>query len=696
VGGVRKDGGMALDPTNPFARPSTLPFGLPDFALIADEHYQPAIEAGMAEQLAELDAIATDSGAPTLASVIEAWERSGELLSRSLSAFYTKQPADTNAVLDEVDEAIAPKLAAFSDAIYLDRRLYDRLVALRDRVELGEVSLDEQSAYWLKRKLEAFERAGVNLDPASQERLRALNGRIAELQSAFGRVSLAGRNAAAVVVDDVAELDGLSEAEIESARQVAAERGLDGWVIEVTNTTGQRPLDVLTHRGLRSRLHQAAVGRGLGGEHDTRAIIVELVRLRAERATLLGYATHADYTAADGCAGSARAVRELLDQLAAPAVRNARAEADDMAPLWSQLEPGEVFAAEDWQFVSERLRSQRYDLDESALRPYLELERVLRRGVFAAATGLYGITFTERGDLRGYHPEVRVFEVAEADGTPIGLFLGDFYARPRKQGGAWRNNLVDQNHLLGQLPVVTNNANLVKPPAGQPTVMSWDDVITLFHEFGHALHGLLSDVRYRSQSGTETPRDFVEFPSQVNEMWALEPSLLADYAVHHATGEPMPAAWVETLRTSTLYGQGYKTTEYLGAALLDHVWHSTALDELPTKPEQVEAFEAAALASAGVDYPLVPPRYRSGYFRHAFEGGYDAGYYAYIWSEVMDADASAFMLANGGLTRENGERYRRRLLARGGSIDAMAAYRDYRGGDPDVTFLLRRRGLHEE
>jgi peptidyl-dipeptidase Dcp len=694
VGGVRKDGRMALDPTNPFSRPSTLPYGLPDFSVIADEHYQPAIEAGMAEQLAELEAIATDSGAPSIASVIEAWECSGQLLSRALSAFYTKQPADTNAVLDEVDEAIAPKLAAFSDAIFLDRRLYDRLVALRDRVGLGEVSLDEQSAFWLKRKLEAFERAGVNLDAGSQARLRALNGRIAELQSAFGRVCLAGRNAAAVLVDDDAELDGLSPAEIEAARQLAADRGLDGWVIEIINTTGQRPLDVLTHRGLRSRIHQAAVGRGLGGEHDTRAIIVELARLRAERATLLGFATHADYAAADGCAGSAQAVRALLDRLVVPAVRNARAEAEDLASLWAQLAPGQTFAAEDWQFTSERLRAERYSLDESALRPYLELERVLRQGVFAAATGLYGITFTERADLHGYHPEVRVFEVAEADGTPIGLFLGDFYARPSKQGGAWMNNLVDQNHLLGQLPVVTNNSNLVKPPVGQPTLMSWDDVITLFHEFGHALHGLLSDVRYRSQSGTETPRDFVEFPSQVNELWALEPSLLAAYAVHHATGESLPEAWAQTLRTSTLYGQGYKTTEYLGAALLDHVWHSTPLVDLPTEPEQVEAFEAAALAAVGVDYPLVPPRYRSGYFRHAFEGGYDAGYYAYIWSEVMDADTSAFMLANGGLTRENGERYRRRLLARGGSIDSMQAYRDYRSADPAVSHLLRRRGLN--
>ncbi|PKQ31497.1 MAG: peptidase M3 [Actinobacteria bacterium HGW-Actinobacteria-2] len=684
---------MPLDHTNPLARPSTLPFGLPDFAQISDEHYLPAIEAGMAEQLAELDAIATDPEPPSLANVIEAWERSGELLTRSLQAFYAVQLADTNDVLDAVEAAVAPALAAHSDAIYLDRRLFVRLSGLAERVQAGEVTLDEQSAHWLTDKISDFIRAGVNVDESAQQRLREVNGRIAEVQSAFGRTALAGRNAAAVLVKDVAELDGLSAEEIDGARELAAARGLDGWLIEISNTTGQRSLDLLTNRAVRERIYRASVGRGLSGEHDTRAMIVELARLRAERATLLGFVNHADYAASDGCAGSAEAVNALLSRLAAPAVRNARAEAAELAEVWQRLSPDTEFAAWDWQFVSERLRGERYALDEAALRPYLELERVLHAGVFAAATGLYGITFTERDDLRGYHDEVRVFEVREADGSPIGLFLADFFTRPSKQGGAWMNNLVDQNHLLGQRPVVMNNSNLVKPSPGQPALMTWDDVITLFHEFGHALHGLLSDTKYRSQSGTETPQDFVEFPSQVNELWALEPSLLAAYAVHHATGEPMPAAWVETLRSSTLYGQGYKTTEYLGAALLDQAWHTTPLADLPTDPARVEEFEVRALAEAGLGFGLVPPRYRSGYFRHTFEGGYDGRYYAYIWSEVMDADASAFMLTNGGLTRENGERYRRRLLARGGSIDAMAAYRDYRGADPDVRHLLRRRGL---
>ncbi len=686
---------MSLDASNPFLHPSTLAFELPDFAAIRDEHYQPAIEAGMADQLTELAAIATDPEPASVANVVEAWESSGRLLGRALNAFYSKQPADTNDQLDAVEAAIAPQLAAHSDAIYLDRALYDRVAALARRVEAGELELDPQSAYWLERRLLAFERAGVNLPEADQERLRALNHRIAELQSTFGREALAGLNAAAVLVTDEAELDGLSEAEIAGARERASEQGHeDGWLIELDHTSGQRPLDVLRNRGLRERIHRAAVTRGFGGEHDTRPLVLELARLRAERAALLGFPNHAAYVAADACARTGQAVWDLLTRLAPAAVANARAEAAEMEPVWRTLEPTAPFEAWDWQYVSELLRTERYSLDAGLLRPYLELERVLKDGVFAAANGLYGITFAERHDLVGYNDEVRVFDVQEADGTPIGLFVADFYTRPGKQGGAWMNNLVDQNHLLDQRPVVINNSNLIKPPAGQPTLMTWDDVITLFHEFGHALHGLLSDTRYVSQSGAQTPRDFVEYPSQVNEMWALDPELLPRYAVHHETGEPMPPEWIETLRGSTLFQQGFKTTEYLGAALLDQLWHTTPLEELPTEPEQVEDFERTGLARVGVDFALVPPRYRSTYFRHTFEGGYDAGYYSYIWSEVLDADTAAFITANGGLTRENGERFRRHLLARGGSVDPMDSFRDYRGQDPDLRHLLERRGLN--
>jgi len=685
---------MTLDPGNPFAARSTLPFELPDFTAIETAHLQPAIEAGMVSQLEALAAIAADPEPPTAANVIEAWEATGEVLGRAVLVLYTLKWADTNDGINAVEEAVAPALARHSDAIFLDQALYRRVLALAARAASGAVVLDEQESYWLDRARLAFERSGVALPEADQERLRALNTRIAEQQSAFSRLAADGLNAGAVWVADAAELDGLSQAEVEAARELAAGRDRpDAWLVELDNTSGQRPLDVLRDRGLRERLHRAATTRGLAGEYDTRPLVVELARLRAERAALLGFANHADYVAADGCARSAAAVWERLVPLVPAVMRNLDAEAAEIAEVQQRLDPGATLQPWDWQFYSELVREERYALDAGALRPYLELEHVLHDGVFAAATGLYGITFHPRPELVGYHPEVRVWEVREADGTPIGLFCGDFYTRASKNGGAWMNNLVDQNHLLGQLPVVGNNSNLVKPPAGQPSLMTWDDVITLFHEFGHTLHGLLSDTRYPSKSGTNTPRDFVEYPSQVNEMWATDPDLLRGYAVHHETGEPMPAAWVGTLVESTQFQQGFKTAEYLAAALLDQVWHTTPLAELPTEPQEVEAFEAAALATVGLASPLVPPRYRSTYFRHTFEGGYDAGYYSYIWSEVMDADTAAWIRATGGLTRENGERFRRRLLARGGSIDAMDAYRDYRGQDPDLRHLLERRGL---
>ena len=679
---------------NPLATRSTLPYELPDFAVLRPEHYLPAFTEGMAEQLTELAAIAADPEPPAQANVIDAWEATGQLLSRAALAFFTQKWADTNDELSAIDEQVAPLLAAHSDAIFLDPALYRRVVALADRVAAGETELDDAASYWLEKTRQRFERSGIALPEADQQRLRELNGRLAELQSKFGRLALAGMNAAAVWVTDAAELDGLSPAEVQAARELAAERGRpEAWLIEIENTTGQRPLDVLTNRTLRRRIHESAISKGLGGEHDTRGVLLELAWLRAERASLLGFANHADYVAADACAKTAAAIWERLTGLVPALAENVAAEAAELDAVLQRLEPGATLEPWDWQYLSEIVRAERYSLDASALRPYLEVERVLHDGVFAAATGLYGITFHERDDLVPYHPEARVFEVREADGAPIGLFLADFFTRASKQGGAWMNNIVDQNHLLDQLPVVVNNSNLVKPPAGEPALMSWDDVITLFHEFGHSLHGLLSDTRYPSQSGTETPRDFVEYPSQVNEMWALEPSLLANYAAHVETGEPIPAEWVATLIGSTLFQQGFKTAEYLAAALLDQVWHTTPLADLPDDPEQVEAFEQAALAKVGLDLPLVPPRYRSSYFRHTFEGGYDAGYYSYIWSEVLDADTAAWIRATGGLTRENGERYRRRLLARGGSRDAMDTYRDYRGQDPDLKHLLERRGL---
>jgi peptidyl-dipeptidase Dcp len=689
---------MPLDPTNPFASRSTLPFELPDFTAIRTEHYQPAIEAGMAEQLAELAAVATNTELPTAANVIESWEASGQLFTRALKAFQAKQLADTDDALDAIDAALAPQLAAHADAIRLDRALYDRVVALAARRDAGDIVLDPQEAFWLQRTLLAFERAGVNLGESDQVTVRAVNTRIAELQSLFARELLAGRIAGAVLVADVDELGGLSDLEVEGARERAADRGYDtGWLIDLGNPTAQPVLSTLGDRGLRERIHRASVGRGLSGEHDTRALVVELARCRAQRAALLGFDHHGAYVATDGCAGTSAAVWELLTGLAREAVANARAEAVDMEPVWRRIEPEAPMAPWDWAYVSELLRTERYALDDSQLRPYLELERVLDSGVFEAATLLYGITFCQRSDLVGYNPGVRVFEVNEADGTPIGLFLADLHTRPGKSGGgggAWCDTLVDQNHLLGQRAVVIINLNLAEPPTGQPTLMSWGDVITLFHEFGHALHSLLSQTRYRSKSGAETPRDFVEYPSQVNEIWALDATLLPNFAIHYATGEPMPTTWVDTLRSSALFNQGFTTTEKVAASLLDQVWHCTPLDELPTDADQVPEFEAAALARVGLDFDLVPPRYRSTYFGHVFGvWGYDAGFYSYLWSDVLAADTAAFFADNGGLSRDAGERFRRRLLAHGGSIDVMGAYRDYRGQDPDLTHLLERLGL---
>ncbi len=688
---------MSLDPANPFARPSTLPYQLTPWAEVRPEHYLPAVEAGIAERLADLQAIADEPAPATVENVIEAWEASGQLLSRALGAFWTVQPADTTDELDAIDAEISPMMARYGDSIYLNGGLYRRVSALNDRVVAGEVEAADQARYWLETHLRDFVRAGVGLPDADQDRLRELNAKLAELTSAFGRTALAGSNAAAVLVSDEAQLAGVSEATKAGARAAAESRGLDGWLLELDSCTPQAVLTEVADRDLRRRIHEASVGRGWSGEHDTRALLVEIARLRAERATLLGFPHHAEYVAADACAKSSAAVHQMLGRLVPAAVRNARAEASDLEELQDETDradsPRTPLEPWDWEFLAEKLKARRYSFDSALLRPYLELERVLREGVFAAATGLFGITFAERDDLAGYNDQVRVFEVFDADGSGLGLFVADYYTRAGKQGGAWMNNIVDQNHLLGQSPVVVNNLNIAKPPAGQPTLLTWDEVRTLFHEFGHALHGLLSDVRYPSQSGTATPRDFVEFPSQVNEMWALDAGLLPRYAVHHETGEPIPAEWIDALKRAELFNQGWATTEMLGASLLDQAWHATRLEELPSDPAGVEDFEAHALAAAGVDYPLAPTRYRSTYFKHIFEGGYAAGYYSYLWSEVLDADTGAWFLANGGLTRANGQRYRERLLGRGGSVDAMDAYRDFRGSDPEISHLLKRRGL---
>ncbi|MBD7917043.1 M3 family metallopeptidase [Cellulomonas sp. Sa3CUA2] len=686
---------LPLAASNPFARASDLPYGLPDFRELGEEHYLPALLAGMAEQRAEVEAIATDPADPTVENTLEALERSGRLLHRAASAFYVQSGAESTPGLQDVEEQVAPLLAEHSDAIWLDARLHARVEALAARVADDGAELAPDTAWLLHRTRTRFARAGVGLGEADQQRLRAINAEITTLDAAFGRLLLAGANAAAVLVTDEAELDGLPDDARDAAAQAAAARGHEGaWLIELQLPTQQSVLSLLRDRGLRERVMTASTTRGAtGDEHDTRSTLLGLVRLRAERARLLGFEHHAAYVAADATAGSAQAVEEMLTRLAPAAVANARAEAADLEHALQADHPGASLEPWDWSYYAGRVRQERRALDEAELRPYLELERVLADGVFLAANRLYGLTFAERHDLVGYHPDVRVFEVFDADGSGLGLFLGDWWTRPAKRGGAWMNSLVDQSALLGEAPVVVNNLNVPQPPAGQPTLLTWDEVITLFHEFGHALHGLLSAVRYPSQSGTSVPRDFVEYPSQVNEMWALHPEVIRSYAVHHETGEPMPEQWIETLIASQQDGEGFATTEYLAAALLDQAWYRLAPQDVPTAPEQVEEFEARALRDAGVDLRTVPPRYRTTYFNHIFGSGYSAGYYAYIWSEVLDADTVDWFAENGGLRRENGDVFRARLLGRGGSIDPLQAFRDLRGRDPHIEPLLVRRGL---
>ncbi|WP_159794630.1 M3 family metallopeptidase [Puerhibacterium puerhi] len=689
-----------LDPANPFATPSPLPYGLPDYAAVREEHYEPAILAGMAQQRAEVEAIATDPAPPTVANTLEALERSGRLLDRALRAFGNQLSADATPGLEDLQERLAPRLAAHDDALAMDARLYSRARALADAAAAGDLALDTDTAYLLERLLTRMRRAGVELGAADQERLRALNARLTTLEAQFGRRLLAGANAAAVLVTDRAELAGLPEDAVAGAAAAAAARGHEGaWLLELQLPTRQGVLASLRSRDLRERVQRASEQRGVGGEHDTRGIVLEIARLRAERARLLGYPHHAAYVAEDATARTADAVAQMLERLAPAAVANARAEASELQALLRATEgEGAELRASDWAYLSEQVRQARFALDDAALRPYLELERVLRDGVFEAARRLFGISLAERTDLVGYHPDVRVFEVFDSPepGEPsqgIGLFLGDWYTRESKRGGAWMNALVDQSHLLGERPVVVNNLNVVKPPAGEPTLLTWDEVTTVFHEFGHALHGLLSDVRYPTQSGTAVPRDFVEYPSQVNEMWAWEPQVLRGFAVHHRTGEPMPEQWVETMLASRQWGEGFATTEYLAAALLDQAWHRLAPEEVPTSVDDVLPFEQAALEAAGVAYAPVPPRYRTTYYNHVWGSGYAAGYYSYIWSEVLDADTGEWYRERGGLARANGEEFRRRLLARGGSQDPMTSFRELRGRDPEITPLLTRRGL---
>jgi peptidyl-dipeptidase Dcp len=678
------------DSSNPFLTPSTLPYQLPPFADILDEHYEPAFERGFEEQLAEVRAITSNPDAPTFENTLLALESSGQTLQRVAEVFFNKSSADSTDFTNELEERLAPRLAAHQDAITLNPALYERISDLHDRID--RLGLDDEGRYLVHRYFTEFTLAGAGLDEEGRQRLTEYNSRLSTLTTRFEKNLLADTNELAVVVDDVTELDGLDAGEISAAAQAARDRGLDGtYLITLVLPTGHPLLARLTNRALRERVMAASRSRGIrGGENDNRDVVLEIARLRAERARLLGFDTHAAYVTADETAKTPQAVADMLGRLAPAAARNARAEQDELRRQVAASGGEHEVEPWDWAFYTEKARQAKYDVDTAAMKPYFEAERVLQDGVFFAANRLYGLTFTQRDDLVAYHPDVRVFEVFNEDGSPLGLFLYDLYTRDSKRGGAWMNSLISQSRLLDTPTVVVNNHNVPKPAAGEPTLLSYDEVNTLFHEFGHALHGLFARVGYPKFSGTNVYRDFVEFPSQVNEMWMLWPEVLANYARHYQTGEPMPHDLVDRLEASKAFNEGFKTSEYLGAALLDQAWHSITADDTVT---DVGGFEAGALAHVGLDNPAVPPRYSSTYFAHTFSGGYDAGYYSYIWSEVLDADTVEWFTENGGLTRENGERFRSRLLGVGGSKDPLEAYRDFRGRDAVIEPLLKRRGL---
>ncbi len=682
----------AMPNANPLLSPSTLPYGLPDYSAIRPEHYLPAFEEAFAQHSAEVSAITRARSMPTFANPLVPLEESGRLLGEVSRAFYTVSSADATPEIQEIEEKLAPLMSAHQDSIQLDSALYWRITTIYERRH--ELELTPEQRYLVERHHTEMSHAGAGLDDDAKKRLTELNQRLSTLTTRFEKNLLADTNDLAVVFDDVAELDGLAEGEISAAAQAAADRGLEGkWVVTLTLFTGHPYLSSLTDRRSRERLLAASRSRGSrGNEHDNRATLLEIVQLRAERAALLGYDSHTAYVTSDQTAGSPAAVHDLLRRLAVPAARNARREQAKLQAIIDQEPAPFPLEAHDWAYYTEKVRAAEYDLDRAALRPWFEAERVLHDGVFRAATDLYGITFTERGDLGGYHPDNRVFEVHNADGSPLGLFILDLYTRDTKRGGAWMNSIVLQSQLRGTAPVVVNNLNVPKPAEGRPTLLSLDEVTTLFHEFGHALHGLFATVTYPHFAGTNVFRDFVEFPSQVNEMWIYWPEILASYARHIDSGEPLPAEIVAKLHASEAFNQGFATSEYLAAAWLDQAWHGLSVDEASAGTD-VAAFEAASLADIGLDNPAVPTRYSSTYFAHVFSGGYSAGYYSYIWSEVLDADTVEWFRENGGLRRENGDRFRARLLGVGGSKDPLEAYRDFRGRDADIQPLLERRGL---
>ena len=676
-------------PTNPLSAVSTLPFQAPRFDLVQETDYEPAIEEGMRRQIAEVATVIENQDAPTFENTIVALERSGSMLSRVLHMFSAVAGANTSDLLQQVQERTAPMLAAHSDAIHLDQRLFNRIEAVYNQRETLE--LDSESRRLLGWYYDEFVRNGARLSQTDKAALSKLNEESSTLSALFVNKLLAASKAGGLVITDSHELAGMPEGDVSAlARHDDSGKPTD-WLLPLHNTTQQPSLVSLVKRNVRKRLFEASWTRNEKRDaNDTRELIARLAQIRAEQAALLGYPNFAAWTLQDQMARTPEAAMKFVTDLVPAATANARAEGSAIQAIIN--EGGESFDLEpwDWDHYADKVRRARFDIDEEQIKNYFELNNVLLNGVFFAATQLYGITFTERHDLPVYHPDVRVFDVTDADGSPLTLFYCDLFARENKLGGAWMDSLVTQSKLLSQKPVIYNVANFSKPAPGQPALLSFDDVTTLFHEFGHALHGIFADQQYPSLSGTSVARDFVELPSQFNEHWAMEPTVFANYARHHSSGEPLPADIVRRIKDAEKFNQGYRLTEVLAAALLDMAWHTLPAGE---SPRDVDAFEAQALRDNKVDLLTVPPRYRSSYFLHIWANGYSAGYYAYLWAEMLDADAFDWFKENGGLTRANGDHFRATILSRGNTADLASMYRDFRGRDPRIEPMLDGRGL---
>ena len=710
---------------NPLLAPSTLPYGLPDFAAIRDEHVIPAFRTAFVDHDAEIAAIVANPEEPSFANTLEALEASGRLLERVAAYFFNVAGTDATDERLAIEAVIAPELAAHMDGVRLNEGLWGRIKRVAELYDgpaaassgpdagTGEVpELDDEARRLLDKVVRDFRRAGADLDDEGKTRLKEINSRLSELSTAFGENLLADTNERAVAITDEAELAGLSQAAKDNFARYARKAGHDaGWLIPLDLPSVQAVLTDLESPDARARVYAASIARGTGEGHDNRPVLLEEVRLRAERARLLGYDTHADYVIADETAGDAAAAKKLITDLAPAAVANAEGEYKRVADLAAEETGDDAYegatevGAPDWPYWAERRRSSEFAVDGEELSRYFQLDRVVRDGVFHAAKLLFGIEVVPREDLVGYAPGVQVWEVRDADAdsdadassdagadSGIGLILTDFFSRPTKRGGAWMSSFVEQSHLLGTKPVVVNVLNIAEPAEGEAALLTLDEVTTLFHEFGHALHGLLSDVRYPRFSGTNVPRDFVEFPSQINENWALEPSILSNYAFHVDTGEPIPGELVEAVKRARTAGEGFATTEYLAASALDLAWHSLSPEEAAAVGD-VGEFEQRALEEFGLDVANLAPRYRSSYFNHIFAGGYSAGYYSYLWAEALDADGFGWFADNGGATRAGGDRFRSLILSRGGAIDFTGAYREFRGRDKDIRPLLERRGL---